>query len=56
MKKEMIKAIRSVKGYTTDLRVDISPACNKSAVYDWIQDNAVGIFGKEKYACIPPIP
>lgn len=45
MKKEMIKAIRMVKGYTTDLRVNIRAACRKESLYDWIYENRIGIFG-----------
>ena len=47
MKKEMIKAIRLVKGFNPDLRVKLN-CVNKSALYDWIDDNRFGIFSADK--------
>ena len=43
---EAIKAIRFVNGFNTDLRVKLM-TINKSALFDWIQDNEVGIFGMD---------
>lgn len=44
MKKEMIRAIRMVNGFNSDLRVRLN-GINRSALYDWIDDNRYGIFG-----------
>lgn len=41
---EAIKAIRFCNGFTTDLRIVLSKA-DKSALYDWIETNKLGLFG-----------
>lgn len=46
MKKEMIKAIRMVNGFKTDLRVNLK-GISKTALYNWIDENYYGIFGTE---------
>lgn len=43
MTKEMIKAIRMVKGWNPDLRVKLQ--CNHHDLRDWIEDNRIGILG-----------
>ena len=48
MKKEMIKAIRLVNGFNPDLRVKLDTTINKSALYDWIDNNRFGILGIDK--------
>ncbi len=41
---EAIKAIRFCNGFTTDLRIPLK-GINKSALYDWIEANKLGLFG-----------
>lgn len=45
MKKEMIKAIRMVKGWNPDLRVRLTISQDK--LWDWLDENRFGIFGSE---------
>ena len=50
---EAIKAIRFCNGFTTDLRVVLSKA-DKSALYDWIETNKLGLFGLDFIdLCVP---
>lgn len=44
MKKEMVKAIRIVNGFNSDLRVKLN-TINRNALWDWIDCNRFGIFG-----------
>ncbi len=44
MKKAMIKAIRLVNGWTPDLRIKCD-TIYKPSLYDWIEENRIGIFG-----------
>lgn len=44
MKKDMIKAVRLVRGLNPDLRVKLT-TINRSALYDWIEENRYGILG-----------
>lgn len=44
MKKEMVKAIRLVNGFNSDLRVKLN-TINRNALWDWIDCNRFGIFG-----------
>ena len=50
MTKEMIKAIRLVHGWNTDLRVKLP--FDPCFLVDWIEDNRIGILGLD-YAVIP---
>ena len=54
MTKEMIKAIRTVHGWKTDLRIKLT-TINRDTLYDWIDDNRFGIFGTE-FALSKPQP
>ena len=42
---EAIKAIRFVNGFNTDLRHNLN--VNRSALFDWLQDNEIGLFGED---------
>lgn len=44
MTREMIKAIRLVNGFNSDLRIKLR-SINKDCLWKWIDDNAIGIFG-----------
>lgn len=44
--KDMIKAIRTVKGWTSDLRKSLT-ACNKDCLYSWIEENRITVIGPE---------
>lgn len=48
--KEMVKAIRLLNGYNTDLRVDISGAVNQSSMWDFIDSIFVNLFGLDAIA------
>lgn len=52
MKKEMIKAIRLVNGFTPDLRVKIN--CNKNCLFYWIEANRIDVLGMDM-ATIPEV-
>lgn len=54
MKKEMIKAIRLVKGFNPDLRVKLN-TIDKVILYNWIDSNRVGIFGFDMAICPDPV-
>lgn len=50
---EAIKAIRFCNGFTTDLRIPLK-GVNKSALYDWIETNKLGLFGFDFLdLCVP---
>ena len=40
----MIKAIRLVNGYNSDLKIKLKRV-NKDSLWDWIDENRFGIFG-----------
>lgn len=52
--KELVKSIRRVMGYTTDLRIKLAHTCVTSqvgqCVYKFIEANAGGIFGSTDMA------
>lgn len=50
---EAIKAIRFCSGFPTDLRIKLTKA-NKDMMYDWIEQNKLGLFGVDFMdLCVP---
>lgn len=49
--KQQIKAIRIVKGYNNDLRIDISTAVNKNDMWHFIDENIAGLLGIDIISC-----
>ena len=43
---EAIKAIRFVRGFTTDLRITLKHA-NKESLWHWLDDNRLDLFGTD---------
>lgn len=53
--KEGIKAIRFCRGYTSDLRVKL-PLSTSDYLFDFVVQNAVGIYGLQFTDVYPTIP
>lgn len=49
--KQQIKAIRIVKGYSDNLRINISASVNKNDMWHFIDENIAGLLGADIISC-----